>query len=411
MTLTREDPRPLRPLVGSAALRTVSLAALTAAVYWAVTTYADEVVQVLLDLGLRRRQVEPWQLPAMVLVIGLTAWGALSSALELIRYARRLQVAQAWERQLDDPLCAADTPPLGTHLIQGTRISVGSAVRLVVGSALLVVGAFGFSIGAAVGVLPFRPSHDAVGYGWVVAVTASWGIVRSSKALANARRAATVERLSSSGPAEDVQRQSARAADVPQLTVRYTGALRPDPTVGTLGRILYLRLFDNRAGTERFVSRWRRHGVVHYLRSADQVTGNELKAWSGQVGDLSVFIDNDAELDELLAATRPERGPDGYPAGELLCHGSYWKRAVLRLLRAVDFVVLDLTGFHTGHGGTAFEVRSAIDLVDVARLKLTAAADSDHRFLTAQLQRAWSEMAVGSPNAGTGTRTLTVHVG
>ena len=84
---------------------------------------------------------------------------------------------------------------------------------------------------------------------------------------------------------------------------------------------------------------------------------------------------------------------------------------MLRLLQAVDFVVLDLTGFHTGHGGTAFEVRSAIDLVAIDRLKLTAALDSDRRFLAAQLQRAWSEMATGSPNAGGGARTLTVHLG
>ncbi|MFT3969380.1 MAG: hypothetical protein QM695_03645 [Micropruina sp.] len=42
------------------------------------------------------------------------------------------------------------------------------------------------------------------------------------------------------------------------------------------------------------------------------------------------------------------------------------------MLQTVNFVVLDLTGFHAGHGGTAFEVHSAIDLVDVERLKLTA---------------------------------------
>lgn len=410
MTLTREDPLPLRPMVRSAALRTAFLVVVTLAVFWAVTSYADDVVRFLRELGLRSRQIEPWRLPAMAVLIALPAWHALSAASELAGFGRRLRIARNWERQLDDPQRAAAVPPLGSHLIKASRTTVRTAAGVVVGSVLLTLGSAGFAIGAAYGVLPFQPSEDAVGYSWLMAVVSGWAIVRSSKALGEARRADTVERLSSSGPIEVEQRAGARAQQVPQLTVRYAAALRPAPD-RTVGRILYLRLFDNRAGTDRFVDRWRRYGVVHYLRSADQVTADELKTWSRRVGDLSVFIDNDAELDEFLAATRPQAGPDGYPAGELLCHGSYWKRAVLRLLQVVDFVVLDLTGFHTGHGGTAFEVRSAIDLVDVERLKLTAGPDSDRRFLTAQLQHAWSEMAADSPNAGTGGRTLTVHLG
>lgn len=410
MTLTREDPLPLRPQVRQAALRTVFLAVVTVAVFWAVTSYADDAVRFLRGFGLKGSRIEPWRLPAMAVVIAVPAWHALSAASELVRLARRYRIARNWERQLDDPRRAAGVPPLASHLIKGTRTTVRAALGALLVTVLVALGAAGFAVGAAYGTLPFRPSEDAIGYGWLIAVTSAWASVRSTKALGDARRAATVERLSSSGPIELEQQQAARADQVPQLNVRFAGALAPTPG-STVGRILYLRLFDNRAGTDRFVSHWRRSGVVHYLRSADQVTADEVKTWSGQVGDLSVFIDNDAELDEFLAETRPDPGPDGYPAGELLCHGSYWRRAVLRLLRAADFVVLDLTGFHTGHGGTAFEVRSAIDLVDVDRLTLTAARDSDRRFLTAQLQRAWSEMAADSPNAGAGTRTLVVHLG
>lgn len=410
MTLTREDPRPLRPQVRKAALQTAFLMAVTVAVFWAVTSYADDVVRFLRGFGLKSGQIEPWRLPAMAVAIAVPAWHTLSAASELVRLARRYRIARSWERQLDDPQRAALVPPLGSHLIQSRDSSVAAAATTLVSAVVVTLGSAGFSVAAAYGVLPFRPSDDAVGYGWLIAVGAAWTSYRSVGALGAARRAATVERLSSSGPIEVQQHVGARAQQVPQLSVRYTAALRPAPG-GSVGRILYLRLFDNRTGTDRFVDRWRRYGVVHYLRSADQVTADELKTWSRQVGDLSVFIDNDAELDEFLAATRPQPGPDGYPAGELLCHGSYWKRAVQRLLQAVDFVVLDLTGFHTGHGGTAFEVRSAIDLVTVQRLKLTAALDSDRRFLTAQLQHAWSEMAADSPNAGTGARTLTVHLG
>lgn len=410
MTLTREDPLPLRPQIRKAALHTAFLVVVTGVVFWAVTTYADEAVRFIRGFGLKSSQIEPWRLPAMAVLIGWPAWHALSAASELVRLARRYRVASNWVRQLDDPLRAAEVPPLGSHLIQGDGTSVAAAARMLAGAVLVTLVSAGFSIAAAYGVLPFQPSDDAVGYGWLIAVGAAWTSYRSVGALGTARRAATVERLSSSGPVEVEQQSGARAPQVPRLSVRYGSALSPE-SAGDVGRILYLRLFDNRAGTDRFVNRWRRHGVVHYLRSADQVTADELKTWSRRVGDLSVFIDNDAELDEFLAATRPQPGPDGYPAGELLCHGSYWKRAVQRLLRAVDFVVLDLTGFHAGHGGTAFEVRSAIDLVDVERLRLTAAPGSDRRFLTAQLQHAWSEMAADSPNAGVGARTLTVHLG
>ena len=411
MTLTREDPRPLAPQVRSATLRAVALAVVSVAVYWVVTTYADDAVRFLRSLGLRQRDIQPWQLPAMAVLIAIPVWHVLSALLQLARVTGRYLTARRWERQLDDPARAADVPPLGSHLITGTRVSVATAIGAMVGAVLLTLGSFGFAVGAAFNRLPFQASDDAIGYAWLLAVSGCWAIYRSSKGLAVARRAAKVERLSSSGPAEVALSAGARAAQVPTLHIEFASPLRPAPGRGSVGRILYLRLFDNLAGTNRFVERWRRHGVVHYLRSADQVSADELKTWSGRVGDLSVFIDNDAELDEFLAASQPVEGPDGYPAGELLCHGSYWKRAVQRLLTEVDHVVLDLTGFTADHGGTAFEVRSAFDLVDVARLKLTASHSSDTRFLNAQLQHAWSQLAADSPNAGTGVREVTVYVG
>ena len=412
MTLTREDPRPLRPQLAKAVMRTVLLAAVSVAVFWAVTNYADVAVQYVQRLGLRRRQIEPWRLPVMVVLIGIPIWHTLSAALDLLRVGVRYHRARRWERMLDDPERAAEVPPLGSHLIGGGGPSVGAATATVAGAVLTLLGTVTFLYAGFNEALPFPVSSDALGDSVVFAIGSAWAVVKSSAALSAARRRAKVERLSSSG-AEEVASGPAAAlsTQIPTLQVRFDQALRPMPGRGTVGRILYLRLFDNRAGTDRFVQRWRRYGVVHYLRSADQVSADELKTWSGQVGDLSVFIDNDAELDELLAATQPVEGPHGYPAGELLCHGSYWKRAVTRLLTEVDFVVLDLTGFTPDHAGTAFEIRSAFDLVAVDRLKLTAAAGSDQRFLNAQLQHSWSQLAAGSPNAGTGVREVTVYLG
>ncbi len=121
-------------------------------------------------------------------------------------------------------------------------------------------------------------------------------------------------------------------------------------------------------------------------------------------------MDNDDQLDAALAgADRLTR--KGFPVHGLLCHGSYWQRAVTRLLLEVDQVFLDLTGFHPDHRGTAFELQAALDLVDVGRLRLIAGAECDQLFLVAQLRAAWRAMLPGSPNARSGSRTLTLHVG
>ena len=66
MTLTREDPRPLAPQVRSATLRAVALAVVSVAVYWVVTTYADDAVRFLRSLGLgsetsNRGSCRPWR--------------------------------------------------------------------------------------------------------------------------------------------------------------------------------------------------------------------------------------------------------------------------------------------------------------------------------------------------------------
>lgn len=54
--MTREDSRPLRSQVRAEAVRTVVLLAVSVAVYWAVTTYADDAVRLLRSFGLRQRQ-------------------------------------------------------------------------------------------------------------------------------------------------------------------------------------------------------------------------------------------------------------------------------------------------------------------------------------------------------------------
>ena len=417
MTLTREDPAALRRPVRQAAWRTVGCLALTGAVVWALITYGDAAAAFVRELGVKRRDVAFWRHWVTLLLVGVPAVYVLAAVVELVRVSARYATARRWERQLADPARAASVPPLAGHLIDRTRTGVGWAVLRLFGwlLACVVLGGLGYAF--ATGVVRLDDPGEAW-FGLGGTLLALLGcLVGAGRDIRAARRAAVVEKLASSGPAENgVRVRGAVAAVVPTLEVRFAGPLRP----GAIGaaaasdrvpHLLYLRLFDNLAGTDAFVKRWRRVGLVHFLRSADQVGADELATWSRQVGDLSVFIDNDAELDEVLHAPVQPPGKEGYPAQGLLCHGSYWKRAVTRLLTECDRVFLDLTGYHAGHGGTAFEVQSAFDLIDVEKLRLVAASGSDQQFLAAQLRHAWSQMVAESPNAGEGTRRVTVYVG
>ena len=108
---------------------------------------------------------------------------------------------------------------------------------------------------------------------------------------------------------------------------------------------------------------------------------------------------------------RREAGDDGfpvYPARQLLCHGSFWKRAVDLLLARVDVAVLDLSGYHREHAGTGYELQRVVDRFPIDRVVMLALPPSDQPFLRAQILAAWSQMAAGSPNEGTGHRSVVV---
>jgi hypothetical protein len=172
-------------------------------------------------------------------------------------------------------------------------------------------------------------------------------------------------------------------------------------------------------------------GYVYLLRSADQVPAEELDAAEATGSVASMFIATPAQLDAALADVRVGRNelppmPDGlvrkwrwlatslenqaYPQRAFLCHGNFWKTAVDLLLQRMDLVMVDLTGFGLDNTGTAYELQRVIDTFPIERVTLLADRTSDQPFLAAQVRAAWSRMADGSPNAGTGGRTVHVEL-
>jgi hypothetical protein len=194
--------------------------------------------------------------------------------------------------------------------------------------------------------------------------------------------------------------------------------------------IAYLRLFENEPRTRTFIqSAWREFGYVYFLRSAASVTPAEFRH-AKSTDSRGMFLTSREQFATELAkpppapiarrrqvlrniAPRAIKVWDWYgsylPMG-YLCHGTIWKLAVEDLLRHVDLVVLDLSGFTPRNRATGHELQRVIDLFPIGRVMFLADGHSDRRFLCDQIHAAWQKMATGSPNSGVLPKTASLAV-
>lgn len=367
---------------------------------------------------------------------GLAALGVGRGAVAVfhgLRWAR----ARRWERMLADPSSAHLVPPLKEHVKSVTR---ASELRLRVTAVITALAA----IGLVVAVRRFDLSDQAGDESGPVlfAGLLAWGSVRSWRSAGRRRLARRIEALSTARDRrdeDDVATVGAVSSNIPELRVVFArrgepgtpGAARPPATsYGEPRHVLYLRLFDNEAGTAQLLAgSWPKRGYVHLLRSADQVTPEEIAAAKDTGSIESLFISTPAELDAALARQATGRydppAPTGvvarwrwlrdrrrgtFPVRALLCHGSFWKHAIDLLLPRMDHVILDLTGYRPERTGTRYEMQRLIDTYPIADVTLMSDQHCDRAFLTAQLTWAWRHMAPGSPNEGPGVRTVAVRI-
>jgi hypothetical protein len=436
MASIRRLPGVERRAFRGAVVDLLKYGAFAAAVWFGVHTFWPDD-----ETSVDRATVVKWG-DRVVLVFGAIAlWCAGAMVLRLVRWRRAVR----WERMLADPDRAHLVPPLEQHATAVRDRTVLRAVSRFLIVALIAVVATSYGILALTDRVP-RLRSDGEDRSAVLLLGGAFGLWwawRLARDVSERRLARSVERLSndlrlvgaSHRPAEVA---SHRAPEIPELVVRHGSlpgtsrrrAAGTPPLGGDDGlHVAYFRLFDNVEGTERFLrSHWRRIGYVHLLRSADQVDPSEIEAAKDQGSVASMFISGQDQFDDALArqssgridAPMPERGPlrrwrwsadperGCYPVRALLCHGSFWQTAVDLLLDRVDYAVIDLIGFLPTHTGTSFELQRAIDRFPVERLVLQTDSSSDQQFLAAQVRLAWSRMAAGSPNAGTGTRTVVV---
>jgi hypothetical protein len=224
----------------------------------------------------------------------------------------------------------------------------------------------------------------------------------------------------------------AKAKKLPKLRVRLRRVTSDRNVVGRRPlRIVFLRLFENQPRMRTFIEgAWREFGYVHLLRSAASVTRKEYR-WAKSTGDpRGLFVASDDRLESELArrSAQPYRkgryrfrsiGPrtirvrdryGSYPMSALLCHGTFWKAAVDRLLEQADLVVFDLSGMTERNVGTTYELQRVVDRFPIERVVFLADQRSKSAFLGSELTRAWRAMAAGSPNSSSEVRTALVVV-
>ena len=367
-----------------------------------------------------------------LLALGVLRWSA--AAFHGMRWVR----ARRWERMLRDPTSAHLVPPLREHVKSVVRASElglrAAALAMVVAAVGLVIVALEFP--------HWTEGPEGESGPVLFAGLLAWGSVRSWRDAGRRRLARRIEAISAAGVITDAAAEEPVgdvSTSVPELTITFAvsgepGTAHPTfrvvPAHGGPRHVLYLRLFDNAAGTARLLAgAWPRRGYVHLLRSADQVTPEELEAAKDNGSIESMFISSAQQLDDALARQATGRydppPPTGilamwrglrdrrrgtYPVRALLCHGSFWKQAIDLLLPRMDHVVLDLTGYRPERTGTRYEMQRLIDTYPIGNVSIISDRQCDRAFLTAQITWAWRHMAAGSPNEGPDARTITVRL-
>ena len=162
-------------------------------------------------------------------------------------------------------------------------------------------------------------------------------------------------------------------------------------------RLLLLRPFnDGRLRSDLLDAldgSWRRTGTV------DLVVGGDLavRTISGPVLESVLagtvqrhFLRHPDEVDDWLARLPRQVALDGrFPLNEVHCDPAVWQAVVTALADVADVVLMDLRGMRARNRGALFELRMAVQRVELSRIVLLADPRTDERALTEVAEEAW----------------------
>jgi hypothetical protein len=163
------------------------------------------------------------------------------------------------------------------------------------------------------------------------------------------------------------------------------------------GRLLLLRPFSEGRLRSNLLdaldNSWRRTGTI------DLVVGGDLavRTVSGPVLESVLlgtvhrhFLHQIDEVDDRLARLPHRAALDGrFPLNEIYCDPAVWQAAVTALADRADVVVMDLRGMRASNRGALFELRMAVQRVELSRIVLLTDNRTDERALNEAAQEAW----------------------
>jgi hypothetical protein len=162
-------------------------------------------------------------------------------------------------------------------------------------------------------------------------------------------------------------------------------------------RLLLLRPFNNgrlrSALLDALDRSWRRFGTL------DLVVGGDLavRTVSGPVLESVLlgtmrrhFLRRIDEVHERLARLPRRVALDGrFPLNEVHCDPAVWQAVVTALADEADVVLMDLRGMGARNRGALFELRMAVQRVELSRIVLLADSRTDERALAEVAEEAW----------------------
>lgn len=145
----------------------------------------------------------------------------------------------------------------------------------------------------------------------------------------------------------------------------------------------------------------KRLGPVTFLRGGGVVADGHIRAiLAGKVDEII-----DATADEVQARV----GTFDWSVGaenSMLCADAVWKVALDEVLARTDLVVMDVSTFSSHNLGCAHEFGAVLDRLPASRFLLITGRRTDHTALQTALERAWSTLAVASPNRAGATGAI-----
>jgi hypothetical protein len=186
--------------------------------------------------------------------------------------------------------------------------------------------------------------------------------------------------------------------------------LRKHFSIKDIKSLLILRVFSlNEASASlfrKFQSYWRYQGPINLI------AGYDLTATTIDINDLLTFVSGRMKnrfnlslplINKNIQQIDNNADINGhFRVNELYCNNATWKTVVDRLVKTVDFVIMDIRSFSRSNNGCAHEIRELIHKVALERICFLIDQNTDLVFFEDCVATAWNIIPATAPNLNDG---------